>query len=151
LLDALAREVAAIDVPPLIRRLLRFRTMPEINRTMALCASTEVAASFFDAESGCRLHGVVQRLTQPAQLCFPPLRPVGHPHLVVHLYSGGEVLLGLLAIAPAAVKCAETEVAVSDQRTHAAGLGERQRLAVVTFGGPQEPAPKRPPDWRLER
>jgi hypothetical protein len=33
------------------------------------------------------------------------------------------VLVGLLAIAPPAVKFAETEVAVGDLRTHAAGLG----------------------------
>jgi hypothetical protein len=35
---------------------------------------------------------------------------------------GGEVLLGLLEIAPAAVKFAETEVAMGDERAHAAGL-----------------------------
>jgi hypothetical protein len=37
-------------------------------------------------------------------------------------------------IAPAAMQFAETEVAVGDKRTHAAGLGERQRLAIVAFG-----------------
>ena len=42
--------------------------------------------------------------------------------------------MGLLAIAPAAVKFAETEVAVSDLETHPAGLSERHRLPVVAFG-----------------
>jgi hypothetical protein len=50
------------------------------------------------------------------------LQPVGHAHFTVHRHRGGEVLLRLLAIAPPAVKFAETEVAVSDQRTHAAVL-----------------------------
>jgi hypothetical protein len=31
------------------------------------------------------------------------------------------------------IHLAETEVAVGNERTHAAGLGERQRLAVVAF------------------
>jgi hypothetical protein len=76
------------------------------------------------AESGCRR---AQRrapcLTQLAQLRFRLLRPVGHAHFAVHRHRGGEVLLGLLAIAPAAVKFAEAEVAMGDTRTHAAGLG----------------------------
>ena len=61
-------------------------------------------------------------LTQLAQLPFRLLKPVGHAHFAVHSHRGGEVLLGLLAIAPAAVKFAEAEVAVSYLRTHAAGL-----------------------------
>jgi hypothetical protein len=44
------------------------------------------------------------------------------------------VLLGLLTIAPAVVKFAETELAVSDERAHATGPCERQRLAIVVFG-----------------
>jgi hypothetical protein len=47
--------------------------------------------------------------------------------------AGGEVLLGLLAIAHPEVKFAETEVTVSDLRTHTAGLSEGQRLAAVVF------------------
>ena len=73
-------------------------------------------------------------LSQLAQLCFRLLRPVGHAHFSVHRHRGGEVFLGLLAIAPGAVKFAETEVAVSNMRTHAAGLSEGQRLAIVVFG-----------------
>jgi len=46
----------------------------------------------------------------------------------------GEVLLSLTGIAHAVMHLAETEVAVGNERTHAAGLGERQRLAVVAFG-----------------
>ena len=41
------------------------------------------------------------------------------------------MLLGLLALARAPVELAEAEVAVGDERAHAARLGERQRLAVV--------------------
>jgi hypothetical protein len=36
-------------------------------------------------------------------------------------------------ITRAVIHLAETEVAVGNERTHAAGLGERQRLAVVAF------------------
>ena len=39
--------------------------------------------------------------------------------------------LRLLALARAPVELAEAEVAVGDERAHAARLGERQRLAVV--------------------
>jgi hypothetical protein len=60
-------------------------------------------------------------LTQLTQLRFRLLKPVGHAHFAVHRHRGGEVLLGLLAIAPAAVKSAETQVTVSDERAHAAG------------------------------
>src|SRR5262245_53141245 len=52
-------------------------------------------------------------LTQLAQLPFRLLKPVGHAHFAVHRHCGGEVLLGLLAIAPAAVTFAEAEVPVS--------------------------------------
>ena len=62
-------------------------------------------------------------LTQLAQLLFRLLQPVRHVHFAVHRHRGREVLLGLLAIAHAAVKFAETEVAVGDKRAHAAGLG----------------------------
>ncbi len=41
------------------------------------------------------------------------------------------MLSGLLALAGAPVELAEAEVAVGDERAHAARLGERQRLAVV--------------------
>src|SRR5262249_52201063 len=42
-----------------------------------------------------------------------------------------QVLLRLLSLARAAVELAEPEVAVGDERAHAARLGERQSLAVV--------------------
>src|SRR5215813_4129326 len=61
-------------------------------------------------------------LSQLVQLCFRLSRPVGHAHFSVHRDRGGEVPMGLFVIARAAVKFAETEVAVSDLRTHAAGL-----------------------------
>jgi hypothetical protein len=52
--------------------------------------------------------------------------------LAVHRGRGGEVVVGLLALARATGELAEPEVAaVGDQRAHAARLGEGQRLAVV--------------------
>jgi len=58
-----------------------------------------------------------------AQLRFHLVRPVGHGLFKVHRHRGGEVFLSLLAIAPAGAKFAQTKVAVSNLRTHAAGLG----------------------------
>src|SRR2546426_5570263 len=59
------------------------------------------------------------------------LQPEPHVHVAVHRRRGGEVLLGLLALARAPGELAEAEVAVRDERAHAARLGEGQRLAVV--------------------
>jgi pimeloyl-ACP methyl ester carboxylesterase len=73
-------------------------------------------------------------LTQLAQLRFRLLRPVGHAHFAIHRQRGGEVLLGLLAIAAAAMQFAEAQMAMGDKRTHVARLGERHGLAVVLFG-----------------
>ena len=61
------------------------------------------------------------------------LQPEPHVHLAVHRRRGGEVLLRLLALARAPVELAEAEVAVGDERAHAARLGESQCLAVVGF------------------
>src|SRR5262245_57877289 len=46
------------------------------------------------------------------------------------------MLVRLFAPVRAPMKLAETEVAVRDERTHPAGLGEGQRLPVVGVGGP---------------
>jgi hypothetical protein len=43
----------------------------------------------------------------------------------------GKMLLRLLALPCAPVELAEAEMAVGDERAHAAWLGERQRLLVV--------------------
>src|SRR5215467_5694948 len=59
------------------------------------------------------------------------LQPVRHVHFAIHRCRGGEVLLGLLALAGASVELAEAEVAVGDERAHAELVGERQRLSVV--------------------
>src|SRR5215831_5916418 len=59
------------------------------------------------------------------------LQPVRHPHLTVHRRRGGEVLARLLALARARAQLPEAEVAVGDERAHAARLGEGQRLMVV--------------------
>src|SRR6266849_4307477 len=61
------------------------------------------------------------------------LQPEPHVHLAVHRRRGGEVLLRLLPLARAPRELAEAEVAVGDERAHAAWLGERQRLAVVSL------------------
>ena len=50
----------------------------------------------------------------------------------VHRRRGGEVLLSFLPIAHAAAELAEAEVAMGDERTHAARLGQGQRITVVT-------------------
>src|SRR5215467_223406 len=59
------------------------------------------------------------------------LEPEPHVHLAVHRRRGAEVLARLLTLARAPVELAEAEVAVGDERAHAARLRERQRLAVV--------------------
>src|SRR5215831_7634152 len=59
------------------------------------------------------------------------LQPVRHVHFAIHRRRGGEVLLGLLALAGAPVELAEAEVAVGDERAYAELVGERQRLSVV--------------------
>src|SRR5215831_7079033 len=65
------------------------------------------------------------------QFPFGLLQPEPHVHLAVHGCRDGEVLLCLVALAGASVKLPEAEVAVGDERAHAARLGEGQRLAVV--------------------
>src|SRR5262249_38379920 len=51
--------------------------------------------------------------------------------LAVHRRRAGEVPARLLALARAREELPEAEVAVGDERAHAARLGEGQRLAVV--------------------
>src|SRR5215471_1076089 len=64
-----------------------------------------------------------------------PLQPEGHVHLAVHRRRGGEVLAGVVPLAPALVENTETPVTVSDKGTHAPRFGEGQRLTVVGLGG----------------
>jgi len=67
-------------------------------------------------------------------LSFRPLQPVGHVHLTVLLRScEAEVLQRLLAPVHSPIELAEAQAAVRSERTHTAGLGKRQRLAVVAF------------------
>src|SRR5262249_46801146 len=78
--------------------------------------------------------GGVNRRTSSADLLNLRLRllqPVRHVHFAIHRRRGGEVLLGLLALAGAPVELAEAEVAVGDERAYAELVGERQRLSVV--------------------
>src|SRR5215471_5323656 len=60
--------------------------------------------------------------------CSYPLQPEGHVHLAVHRRRGGEVLAGVVPLAPALVENTETPVTVSDKGTHAPRFGEGQRL-----------------------
>src|SRR6266852_4852212 len=59
------------------------------------------------------------------------LQPELHVHLAVHRCRSGEVFHGLLLLTGYSIELAEAEVAVGDERTHAARLGEGQRLSVV--------------------
>src|SRR5499433_3836094 len=65
------------------------------------------------------------------RLRFRLLQPEPHVHLAVHRRRGREVLARLFALARARAQLPEAEVAVGDERAHAARLGEGQRLAVV--------------------
>ena len=73
------------------------------------------------------------RLGEFLQLSLRLLEPEAHVHLTVHRRGGGEVLPRLLALARARSQLPEAEVAVGDERAHAARLGEGQRLAVVSL------------------
>src|SRR5437667_8457767 len=62
------------------------------------------------------------------------LQPVRHAHVAVHRHRGGEVLLRLPPLVGAPVELAVSEVTMGDERTIVARLGERQRVAEMTFG-----------------
>src|SRR5215470_15929457 len=68
---------------------------------------------------------------EPSQLSLRLLQIERHVHLAVHRRRSGEVLARLLGLAFARAQLPEAEVAVGDERTHAARLCEGQRLAVV--------------------
>src|SRR5439155_22048213 len=62
------------------------------------------------------------------------LQPEPHIHLAIHRPRGVEVLTSRAATADTPIESAETEVTMGDEWTHAVSFGERQRLAVVSFG-----------------
>src|SRR5262249_15634521 len=62
--------------------------------------------------------------------------PEAHVHLSVHGRCSGEVLMCRAALVRTPGEGAEAEVAVSDEGTHAVELGDRERLAVVSFSAP---------------
>ena len=64
---------------------------------------------------------------------FGLLQPEAHAHLAVHRVGGAEILMCLLALTRPAVELAEAVVTASHERAHAAGFGECQRLAIVSF------------------
>src|SRR5262249_60584557 len=70
-----------------------------------------------------------------------PLQPEGHVHLAGHRRRGGEVLAGVVPLAPALVENTETPVTVSDKGTHAPRVREGQRLTGVGLGGGGVTAP----------
>src|SRR5215472_10565655 len=57
-------------------------------------------------------------------LCLRLLQPKPHIHLAVQRRRGGQVPLRPLALARALVELAEAEMAVGDERAHAAILGD---------------------------
>src|SRR6266508_5313513 len=65
------------------------------------------------------------------------LQPEPHVHLAVHRRRADEVLPRLLARTRAPAELAEAEVAVGDERAHAAWLGESQRRPTLSA----EPTP----------
>src|SRR5262245_48596165 len=69
-----------------------------------------------------------------AHFCLRLLQVDPHSHLAVHRRRGGEVLLGLLALARAPIERAEAEMAVRNEGTHAPRLRQRQRLPVSVLG-----------------
>src|SRR5262247_2269516 len=68
-------------------------------------------------------------------LRLPLLQPEPHVHLAVHRRCSGEVLTRLLALVGARAQLPEAEVAVGDERAHAARLGKKQCVPIVCFGG----------------
>src|SRR5262245_38255597 len=71
------------------------------------------------------------------RLCLRLLQIELHVHLAIHRRRDAEVLVTLLTLAHAPEERAEAEVAVGDERAHAARLGERQSLAVMTLRRPE--------------
>ena len=65
--------------------------------------------------------------------CKPTTRAWPVFSVAPHRRHDGEALLAQLKVARAAKQFAETQVAVRNKRAHAARLGERQRLAVVSL------------------
>jgi len=59
------------------------------------------------------------------------VQPIVHTHLATLRRGQCQVHLRVLPLAYAAVELGETQLAVGDQRTHTARLGERRCLAIV--------------------
>src|SRR5262252_6949426 len=68
---------------------------------------------------------------RPVYLRLRLLQPKPHIHLAVQRRRGGQVPLRLLAFARPSRQLAEAEVAVGNERAHAARLGKGQRLTVM--------------------
>src|SRR5262245_49087171 len=61
------------------------------------------------------------------------LQPEGHAHLVIHRRSRRDVSPRVGRPFRPETESAQAEIAVRDQRTHAARLGERKSRAIVRF------------------
>src|SRR5262249_7872348 len=109
-------------------------------RWMAHQAADDLATLYLrrplgrEGESGHPRTAVVDLcLSELIHFCCGLLQPIWHLHLAIHGCRDREVLLRLSTIARPLVKLAEAKMAVGNERTHAARLSERQRLAVVAF------------------
>ena len=78
----------------------------------------------------------VRLLTLVDQVGLGPRDPVRHLHLAVHGGRRAEVFARALPLALPLEERAKSEVAVGDQRPHAARLGKRHRLAIVRLAAP---------------
>src|SRR5262245_40172269 len=111
-------------VPSTIPRRIRIGSRSSANtsssdRTRA-CGSTEAICM-----------GSSKRLLQ---IGWDFLQPEAHVHLAVQRFCGREVAASLIGLTDTRVESAEAEVTVRYEWTHAAGLGQRQRLAVECLG-----------------
>src|SRR5262249_34510983 len=78
--------------------------------------------------------GVDAASAQFLQLRFRPVQPQPHFHLAHHCCPNSEMLLNLLPFSYSSVQFPQTNVAMSDQWTHAEFFSDGESLAVVVFG-----------------
>src|SRR5258708_32723435 len=81
----------------------------------------------------CRRPGEGRTPISAARLDLRLLQPKRHVHVVIHRGRGAEMVARLVAFARAPVELAEAEMAVGDERAHAARFGKTQRAEIVSF------------------
>src|SRR5262245_10567874 len=94
----------------------------------AMCQVRQSSAHFFGYPKA-----DVVVLIQLTQLRFHLSQPIRHVHFAVHRRCDGQVLLSLLLLPSAAMRLAETEVAVGDEWPHAEFRRQSYGGAVVRF------------------